>query len=155
MSLPPFTDVDLDFSGETDPRNDPHFDPNDRDRHYKNNGFYRETSMYDLDRMDRSLGSMDGVNRSDSLDGDANNNNNNNNNNSTANTTTNNSSSNSNNNSSSNINNALLLDARMTTHSNTHEIGVESLPFSTQQQIEEERLRGDILRYTLHHPSPP
>lgn len=33
-------------------------------------------------------------------------------------------------------------------HSN-HEIGVESLPFSTQQQIEEERLRGDILRYLV------
>ena len=30
-----------------------------------------------------------------------------------------------------------------------HEIGVESLPFSTQQQIEEERLRGDILRYLV------
>lgn len=31
----------------------------------------------------------------------------------------------------------------------THEIGMESLPFSTQQQIEEERLRGDILRYLV------
>ena len=31
----------------------------------------------------------------------------------------------------------------------SHEIGVESLPLSTQQQIEEERLRGDILRYLV------
>ena len=43
-----------------------------------------------------------------------------------------------------NDNNSLALVPR-----NNHEIGVESLPFSTQQQIEEERLRGDILRYLV------
>ena len=47
-----------------------------------------------------------------------------------------------------NINN-LSVNNALTEARGTHEIGLESLPFSTQQQIEEERLRGDILRYLV------
>lgn len=47
-----------------------------------------------------------------------------------------------------NINNLSVSNA-LTEVRGTHEIGLESLPFSTQQQIEEERLRGDILRYLV------